>query len=185
MMPFTFLRFIVLVCIFSGILCFPVSSAKAQAPGNIKDYLASKEIPKVIIDYYNGKLKPSDELNILAALDSLRTKNNELRPFYILVVTKMTEKSLGAWTETLGKGCKEFLEFKPDFLIEFLGSDNPLVSPAYTDRWMKKIADEIKRTNEGREKEGATRSYQNAWTRCRASNKATLTLLYKKIESYL
>lgn len=184
-MPFTFLRFTVFICFLAGIFLLSGNNVQAQAPGNIKEYLANKEIPKVIIDYYNGKLKPADEINILAALDSLRTKNNELRPFYILVVARMTEKSISAWTEHLGKGCKEFLEFKPDYLIEFLGAENPLVSSAYTDMWMKKVAEEIKRTCEGREKDCATRSYQNAWTRCRASNKATLSLLYKKIESYL
>lgn len=184
-MPFTCLRFTVFICFLAGTFLSTHNKVQAQAPGNIKDYLASKEIPKVIVDYYNGKLKPADELNILSALDSLRTKNNEVRPFYILVVAKMTEKSLGAWTETLGKGCKEFLEFKPDYLIEFLGAENALVSPAYTEKWMKAVADEIKRTCEGREKDCATRSYQSAWTRCRANNKATLSLLYKKIESYL
>ncbi|BAV09082.1 hypothetical protein SAMN05421788_101530 [Filimonas lacunae] len=183
-MPFTFLRFTVFVCVLAGILIVG-NQACAQAPGNIKDYLTNKEIPKVIIDYYNGKLKPADELNILAALDSMSSRNAELRPFYMLVVSKMVEKSISAWKDDLGKGCKEFMEQRPDYLIEFLNAQSPLLPPGCADKWMNKIADEIKRTCEGREKDCLSRSYQSAWTRCRASNKATLSVLYKKIEAGL
>lgn len=155
-----------------------------QAPLDPKFYLDNKQVSKTAKDFYNGKFKASDDTKTFSILDSLKTKNNLARPFYIYLVSTMLDKADGALSEELGNKCKEFIEQYPDRLIDFLYSDSKLVDKKFTDNWANAIAGEFMIDCEGQEKQCIKRSLQIALTKTKAENKAKLTNFYHKTESY-
>src|SRR4051812_9794838 len=95
----------------------------SQSPDNINYYQNHKGISKAAKDFYAGKFKASDDTKSLSILDSLYTKNNSTRPFYIYLACRMMEKSDGALSEELSYHAKRISESHPDWVIEFLFSN--------------------------------------------------------------
>jgi hypothetical protein len=155
-----------------------------QAPLNTTFYLDNKQISKTAKDFYNGEFKASDDTRTFSILDSLRTRNNLTRPFYIYLVSKMLDKADGTMSEELGNKCKEFVEQYPDHLIDFLYSDNPMVDKRFIDNWAKAIAEEFMIECEEQEKQCIKKSMQTTLTKIKLDNKTKLTNLYLKIENY-
>ena len=155
-----------------------------QAPLDIKSYLDNKQVSQAAKDFYYGKFKPADDTKTFSIIDSLKTKNNLTRPFYILLISKIINKADGALSESLGVSCKEFIESKPDFLIDFLYSKSTTVDKRFLDNWAKQIAGEFMIDCEGKEKQCVKTSLQKASSKIKLDNKSKLTAFYHKIESY-
>lgn len=158
--------------------------AHGQSPLDMKFYLENKQISKSAKDYYNGKFKAIDNAKTFSIIDSLKTKNNLTRPFYIFLVSKIIGKADGALSESLGVSCKVFLESQPDFLIDFLYSTNPIIKKNFLDNWADQIAGEFMIDCEEKEKKCIVKSFKKALTKSRSVNKFKLTEFYKKIERY-
>lgn len=155
-----------------------------QAPVDINFYHDNKQISKTAKDFYFDKFKAADDTRTFSIIDSLKTKNNQTRPFYILLVSKIIDKSDGALSESLGVSCKDFLESQPDFLIDFLYSKNKIVDKHYFDNWAHIIAGEFMIDCEEKEKKCIKKSLQQTSTKVELGNKSKLTDLYHQIESY-
>jgi hypothetical protein len=146
-------------------------------------YLNSKQVSKNAKDYYNNKFKASDDGKTLSIIDSLKSKNDETRPFYIFLVSRMMIKSDGALSEALGD-CKDFLENHPDYAIDFLYSNNSLDNKIFVDNWAKTIAGEFAIDCEGKAIQCVNESLQKTITKCRTDNQFKLTEFYQKVQNY-
>jgi len=155
-----------------------------QAPLDIKSYLDNKQVSKTAWDFYYGKFKATDDNKTFSILDSLDTKNNLTRPFYIYLVSKILDKADGALSEYLGISCKEFIESHPDFLIDFLYSKSNIVDKRFLGNWANEIAGEFIIDCEGKEKQCIKKSLQKVSINVKLDNKSKLTAFYNTIESY-
>ena len=155
-----------------------------QQLSSINDYLTNKQISKSAKDYYFGKFRPSDDRRTFSIIDSLKTKNDSTRPFYLLLVSKMLLKSDGALAEELGIECKSLMESHPNNLIDFLYSKNKLISQLFIEQWADIIAGEFMIDCEGKERECIKKTYAVALRNTRPDNKSRLYSIYKKIYSY-
>lgn len=168
--------FILLLCL--------TSKLYGQEPVEVKFYLNNRQVSKNAKDFYFEKFKASDDDNSFSIVDSLMTKNNKTRPFYIFLVSKMIEKADGVLSESLGHSCKNFIELHPDFLIDFLFSKNEIIEKIFIENWANQIAGEFKIDCEGKEKPCINKSLQLAMTKSELKNKTRLTNFYKIVESY-
>jgi hypothetical protein len=157
----------------------------AQAPQDIGYYLSHPQIAVSAKDYYNGKFKASDDAQTFSILDSLRTKNDSTRPFYILLVSSMLRKSDGALSEALGNACLNFLESHANQTIAFLYSNTALVKSEYKKDWAKIVAGEFMIACEGKEKACLKSSHQKAMATTDPKNKKRLHDLYDTITAII
>ena len=169
--------------LFIGIFafCFQVNG---QAPQNISFYLSNKQISKTAIDYYNGKFRATDDDKTLSILDSLKTKNELTRPFYIYLTSRMINQSDGALSEALGEACSELLEYHPDFAIDFLFSGSKMVQKRFISDWAKIIAGDFMITCEEKVKQCVRKALQQSLGKTKLANKQKLKQLYIQIENY-
>jgi hypothetical protein len=168
-----------------AILLFSTFNAFAQPPFDIDFYLNHKQISKNAKDFYSGKFSASDDGRTFSIMDSLETKNSQTRPFYILLVSKMLQKSDGALSEVLGSNCKDFLESSPNFLLDFLHSQHTLVSKNFIDKWAVIIETEFEISCEKNELKCLKKSFLQAKKKCSKRNQAKLADLYKRIEEQI
>jgi hypothetical protein len=169
--------------LFAGFILLHLSSS-GQAPGDIKGYLNNKNVSIVAKDFYSGKFKASDDERTLSILDSLKTRNNLTKPFYIYLVSIMMDKSDGALSEVLGEASKEFIEHNPNEAIDFLYSSNKVLIKKFRRNWAFRIGGEFVITCEGKEKECAKKSLEQTVIKISRGNKSKLTQFYKQIEAY-
>jgi hypothetical protein len=155
-----------------------------QTPVHLKYYLNSIQISKTAKDFYYGKFKASDDIKTFSIIDSLNTKNNFTRPFYIFLVSKIIDNSDGALSESLSTSCKNFIELHPDFLIDFLFSKNKIVEKRFTEKWAKQIAEEVIIDCEEKDMKCIKKSFQQALLKSRMDNKMKLADFYQKIKNY-
>lgn len=155
-----------------------------QIPSEVTFYLSNSQVSKTAKDYYKGKFKASDDNKTLSILDSLNTRNNTTRPFYIYLVSKMIHKSDGALSEALGNATKEFIERYPNEAVDFLYAKNPMVKQKFVSAWAKQVAGEFMIDCEGREKQCIRKSLQQTLAKTKSENKTMLTQFYNQIESY-
>ena len=155
-----------------------------QSPIGIKFYLDNSQVSKIAKDFYFGKFRPKDDTKTFSIIDSLTTKNNKTRPFYIFLVSKIIPKSDGALSESLGTSCKNFIELYPDFLIDFLFSESKIIDKTFIDNWAHQIAEEFMIECEGKQKQCINKSLTQALTKSKLTNNKKLKAFYHKIESY-
>ena len=170
--------------LYFAIFLFLTFKVYGQAPLDVSSYLDSKQVSKAAKDFYKGKFRATDDTKTFSIIDSLKTKNNLTRPFYIFLVSKIIDKADGALSESLGVSCKEFIESHPDFLIDFLYSKTKTVDKRFLDNWANRIAGEFMIDCEGKEKQCIKKSFQKASTKVKLDNKSKLTAFYHKIDSY-
>ena len=170
--------------LYLSIFLFLTFKVYGQAPVDIKYYIYNKQISITAIDFYNGMFYPNDDAKTWSIFDSLETKNDSTRPFYIFLVSKIIDSADGALAETLGENCQELIESNSDFLIDFLYSKNKIVEKHFIDNWAKSIASQFMMLCEGKEKYCINKSFKKASLKCRLDNKSKLKEFYKKVESY-
>lgn len=152
----------------------------AQALKNMDSYLGNSQISLAAKDFYGRNVKVSDDAATLSTIDSLQTHNDECRPFYLYLVSEMLMCSDGALSEALGMACKNFVERRPNELLEFLESTPK--SPTYKRCWSTIIASELKIDCEGKEKVCYIESYRNAMARCTDAHLTTMGAFYTQIK---
>ncbi len=168
--------------LYFSFLLFFSAKCLGQSPENINFYLNNKQISKTAKDFYNKKFKASDDERTLSIVDSLETRNNSTRPFYIFLVSKMMAHSDGALSEVLGASCKSFLELHPDNLLNFLSSQNKIVNPSFINQWAILIALEFGIECEKQEKTCIKKSLVKTSKKVSIENKQRLVEFYKKIK---
>lgn len=115
-------------------------------------YINHKEIPQVCKDLFRNIRQPSDEVDVLALLDSVFTSNNKTRPFYFLTITRTMTKADGAYAEPLGMMAKQFVETRTKEFINYFHNESLLTDKDF-DEWAKTVAGEIEISSSGRERE--------------------------------
>ena len=118
----------------------------------ISFYINHKEIPQVCKELFRNTRQPSDELDVLALLDSVFTSNDKTRPFYFLTITRTMAKADGAYAEPLGMMAKQFVETRTKEFITYFRNESLLTDKDF-DEWAKKVAGEIEISSSGRENE--------------------------------
>src|SRR6185295_13498172 len=98
------------------LLLLVCSVTRGQMPGNVSFYLQTVQIPDVAKRYYNGEFVANDNDTTFSIIDSIETKNNLTRPFYLLLVSKMIKENNGSLSEALFQSCEVFFEKHPDDL---------------------------------------------------------------------
>jgi hypothetical protein len=96
----------------------------------------------------------------------------------------MMDNSDGALSEELGNTVKEFLEKNPNNVIDFLYSDNTMVSKSFKNNWAKAIKGEFMIICENGENACITMSLRKSLVKTKATNKTKLTNFYRLIERY-
>jgi hypothetical protein len=118
----------------------------------ISFYINHKEIPQVCKDLFRNTRQPSDEVDVLALLDSVFTSNDKTRPFYFLTITRTMAKADGAYAEPLGMMAKQFVETRTKEFIKYFRNESLLTDQDF-DEWAKTVAGEIEISSSGQEKE--------------------------------
>lgn len=86
---------------------------------SINYYLNNKNIDKYAKLYYNRKFVPSDDSLTFGFLDSICTKNNETRPFYIFIFNEILKVADAALGEGMTSRSLEFVTKYPCDFIRF------------------------------------------------------------------
>jgi hypothetical protein len=100
---------------------FLLNKTKVKTINNqsINYYLNNKNIDKYAKLYYNRKFVPSDDSITFAFLDSICTKNNVTRPFYIFIFNEILKVADAALGEGMTSMCLEFVTKYPCEFIRF------------------------------------------------------------------
>ncbi len=80
---------------------------------SIDFYLNNSQIDKYSKLYYNGQLAASFDSITFSLIDSLLTRNNQTRPFYLFVFNQIMKISDGALSEYISGHCLKYLETYP------------------------------------------------------------------------
>jgi hypothetical protein len=172
------IKFLIGIFLFSSVTVF------AQAPSSIKFYLASKQISKNAKDYYYNKFMAIDNERTFSIIDSLESKNNTTRPFYIFLVSRMLKKADGALSEAMGVRCKKFIESNPDFLIEFLFSKSKMIENNFLFEWVSQLYMEFSIDCDEYSVKCTKQSLSKALKKVKLTNVAKLKFIYQKIEKF-
>lgn len=168
------------------ILVFIASShnLSAQALKPLDVYLKSNEVSQEAKDYYNKEFKGSDNDKTFSILDSLETRNNNTRPFYIFLATLMLQSSDGALSEGLGRYCAAFIESHPTELVAYTVSLPRLQKEKTIDNWAMGAAGEFYNSCKPKEMECIDRSFNNARKKSSESQVSVLKDIYSLIRHY-
>ena len=81
------------------------------------NFISSHNINNLVLDYYKGNLKITDDENTFELLNELVSADSELFPLYYFLFTKICFESDGAVTEILGKYCLQIIMNDPNYVI--------------------------------------------------------------------
>ncbi len=170
---------------------FPLSflsffQAGAQVLAPVDTYLSDNRVPAVAKAYYQGTFRAEDDDRTFSIIKGLQSPDNELRPFYIVLVSKMIPESDGALSEVLFAACRTFVETTPDYLIDFLKSQKA-DSARYknlVDQWSRAIAGELAINCDGTA-DCVNQSLTTSLRRASPANRKVLEQLYAHVRSYL
>jgi hypothetical protein len=151
----------------------------SQTNPKFSHYLKDKNVSKAAKDFYLGKFKASDDDKTFSIIDSMVTKNAQTRPFYIYLFSKMMYKSDGALSEELAYRAKDYLEWHPNWALDFLQGN--LVESNFKNDWAETIAGEFQIDCEGKEKACAKEWYNKTLSKTDPRNKKALQMLYQKV----
>lgn len=163
----------------SLIAIFLSKASNCQPLQRIPFYLSDPSISKNAKSFYQGKFKASDDERTFSIIDSLKTSNNNTRPFYIFLVSKILPNADGALSEGLGLACKEFVEWNPNFLMSFLSGKN--IDSAFIEDWAEEVAGEFQIECEGNEYRCIGSSFKIAANNCLLGNRRQLSSFYELI----
>ena len=128
------------------LLLFCAICASAQTLKPLKSYLEDPAVSADAKDYYLGKFDLKAEDRAFTIADSMFTKNDATRPFYIYLTTKMITQAEGALRAELNVLSRHFLEQYPDGLLDFLYSKNNAVRSSFQNIWAHRVAVEVRIT---------------------------------------
>ena len=157
--------------------------AAAQPLKEINTYLKNPSIPEVAKEYYSGKIKVSEDDTSFRATDSFRTKNNDTRPFYLLLASRMMDVADGVLSEPVCYACEELFENYPEELVEFLYCGNTLIKKDFKMNWAYGVVTGVQQSHPKGEKQYLDDIHKIFLKKCKPQNrenmKAFFGLLYK------
>ena len=99
---------------------------------SIDFYLNHKSIDSPAKLFYKGRYALYDDEETFSFLDSVMTKNEETRPFYLFIYNQAMKVTDGALSEYMASVCRRYLEKYP---CEFFAGLNDNVSKIDVDKW--------------------------------------------------
>lgn len=169
------------------IICLLILLGAIQANGQkllgIANYTNNSRVSKNAKDFYEKKFRAGDDAKTFSIIDSLKTKNDFTRPFYIYLVSTMLTHSDGALSEFLLPSCIDFIENSPNHLMEFLYTPNNK-NKKYISDWARAIDNGFSLECDEEEKKCITTSMNKALQKTKTKNKKNLTRLYDRIRKY-
>ncbi len=83
------------------------------------NFMSSHNINSLVLDYYKGDLKITDNENTFELLEVLVSADSELFPLYYYLFNKICSESDGAISEILGKYCLQIILNDPNYVINY------------------------------------------------------------------
>jgi len=135
---------VILKLVLCALLCTPLTAIQAQishpqkiAGKPISFYLNHNAITQDAKLYYEDKFTPSDNNRTFAILDSVVTRNREIRPFYFFVFNQIMKTSDGTLSEYVSAVCSRYFSQYP---CEFMQWQNDRIYEASLRKWADYIA---------------------------------------------
>ncbi|MEZ5017208.1 MAG: hypothetical protein R2800_09160 [Flavipsychrobacter sp.] len=166
------------------LLMFSIAS-QAQELKPISFYLQHSGVSEDAIEFYTGRLTTKNIDKALETADSMFTDNNETRPFYILLTTRMLKTARGDLSKQLTVVCRHFAEQHPSDLAAFLYQKNHLVSSRFSDYWAYRIAVDIRVICDGDLMTCFKQSRNIALSNCVDKYKPKMEVLYNLVRRNL
>lgn len=117
---------------------------------SVDRFLLDKSIPQISKDLYLEKVKPTDNNETLALIDSINSIGLA-RGFYFLVITKTMKYADGAYSEPLGLAAKEFVEKNTTEFLSYFMNNQDFLSNEDFKNWSNSVYGEILIDSEGSE----------------------------------
>lgn len=134
----------ILKLLLGALLSITLTGIQAQIahPGQIAGkpisfYLNHNAITNDAKLYYEGKVTPADDERTFAILDSVVTRNREIRPFYFFLLNRMMKTADGALSEYISTVCSHYFSQYP---CEFMQWQADPVYDANLHKWAQFIA---------------------------------------------
>jgi hypothetical protein len=159
--------------------------AGAQPLTDINRYLNNPKIHAGAKDYYNEVRKAGVDSFTTRIADSLQTRNNSTRPFYMLLVSRMLMYADAGLATMLFDDCFKVLEKRPNELLEFLYNSNNLVYTEYRNYWAGAIVGHIGKEHRGETLEFFGKLRPKLMKTCKKHNKANMTAFLDSISAGL
>ncbi|MES2777301.1 MAG: hypothetical protein V4722_24195 [Bacteroidota bacterium] len=157
----------------------------AQAPRDLNFYLAHNQVSVNSKDFCNGKFDAWDDEKTNSIIDSLQTRNDITRPFYIYLVSKILDREATILSASFGALCKNFAESYPDFLMEFLFSKSKMNEKRFLGNWSYQLMMEFLIDCPETEKQCIQHSLQQGLKKCKPANQLQLKKFYTMIQAAL
>lgn len=126
---------------------------------NFGEFIKNPKTPKLAKDIYlNKEWNLENDIESLALLDSLDSKDAKSRLFYFKIITIISKKSDGYFSEAMGLAGKEFTKnYTEEFLINFDNKD--CFSENDLENWTKIVSNEFKIIEDKEQQKEAVSTY--------------------------
>lgn len=146
-------------------------------------YFQNPDIDIYSKEFLQGVSGIIDDPYTFAIWDSIFTINNETKPYYLFVFTKMMYIADGILGEGIGFYAYKFFESSPKDLIRFLNKQKENINQEkFIKEWASEISGEIKIAGEGNEIEMFDNLSEDVKTKCNDLSKIEAELLTKLIK---
>ncbi len=160
-------------------------SVQAQTLKTVSYYLQHRGVSEDAIEFYTGRLTVKDIDKALDVADSMFTRNDETRPFYMLLVSRMLGQAKGELRQQLNVTCRHFVEQHPSELVAFLFQKHHLVSSSFIDRWAYRVSVDIRVMCNEDLLSCLKQSRNIALSNCDEKYKAKIEVLYNNVRKQL
>lgn len=125
---------------------FSTTCAEAQGLQSFDYYIAHPGISQEAKDYYYGRFNINTSEQTSTILDSVFTRNEDTRPFYIYLVGKMLPEAESSLLKEINIVCRYVAEQHPADLVGVLFADEGMVPARYKNLWADRVAVELRVT---------------------------------------
>ncbi len=156
------------------LIAVSLSHATAQSLGSIDNYLEDPKVHQGAKDYYNETVKATADDSTARIADSMLTKNDTVRPFYMLLVSKMFIYADADLAMMLFPRCYTLLDQRPDDIMEFLYCDDKFVQSEFKNYWATAIAFQFRKERPGDVKENLDNMKAELTEKCKKKQREHL-----------
>jgi hypothetical protein len=164
---------------------FLLGHASAQPLGDLNGYLQSDKVHEGAKQYFNEERKAAADSFTSRIADSMRTKNDFVRPFYMLLVSRMFMYADAELATMLFDDCYDVLEKRPNELVEFLYGNSRFVNSDFKVYWASAISSYLARQHPGEGKRYLHELNSRQTKECKKKNKKDYTAFMDIIEAGL
>ncbi len=164
---------------------FLLLHAGAQPLGDIDRYLQSPKVHEGAKQYYNEEKKAAADSFTTRIADSLATKNDFVRPFYMLLVSRMFMYADAQLATMLFDDCYNMLEKRPNELVEFLYCNSRYVNSDFKTYWASGISSYLAKKYPGEAKAFLDKLRPTLDKTCKKKNKKDLAAFLAIVDSGL